>query len=220
MRSLIAISYNELVTKCTSTKGMLTIAAAATAGICSYKLIKHIYAQSKEYLENKIIDETVDAIIVGLMPHSKLNNLSVPKREEILRKKARLIAMRKRICSQLEKKITDESILSPEHKNKLQKNLEFGKKVFKIIDAFRLDNDFEKEYAATSFMDQTIENSILNSIILTTKPNAECTAQELLEKKTKEIRKAKIISKLKMHVSGIVFNQLIKSELFLNLFGA
>lgn len=202
------------IDKCCSRNGLIALASCAAVGYLGYKF----YYQGKEYLENKIIDETVDAIVVGLTPVSSLNGLPNEEREKVLRKKARLINMRKRVLVKLNDQIIDTSnSLSQLHRDAIQEDIYNAKTAFIIIDAFRIKNSYEKDYIVASKLDQYIEDNIVSSIILVKKPDVECTQQELNEKQAKEQCKAKIVAKLQRKVNAIILGQLIQSALLFNL---
>lgn len=187
-----SMQWNSL-SKYLTKNNALIAGSCLAAGYAGYKL----YHYGQEYLENRIIDEAVDAIQTGLTPVYTLQNMPAHKREEILKKKARLINIRKRIMAQLDRHVNGASALSPQHKETIQEDLKLAKTACKLIDAVRTSNPYEAEYTQASTIDQIIEKNIINSILLVTKPDNECTQKELQQKKAKEIRKAKIVEKLK-----------------------
>ncbi|MDT8413652.1 MAG: hypothetical protein RQ875_14390 [Vicingaceae bacterium] len=163
----------DTVSNCYSSK----IGFGVVAVIAGYAAGTFIYKAYKCYLENKIINETVDALFLSLTLNSTLAKLPKEEQEKAFRKKAWLISMRKRIISQLQQQKT----LSKEHKAALNKALNNAYLAFNIVDLFS-KNPYEQDYVNASFLDTMIENNIINSILLQFKPNAECNQEELTKK--------------------------------------
>ena len=191
-------------------RNLIVAGCCAAAGYAGYQF----YQYSKEYVENRIVEETIQAIEVGLTPVSALDVLSSQDREAALRKKAQLINMRKRVMAALTTQI---DTLSNQHKEIIQKDLVRAKKAFSIIDLFRKHNPYEKEYTIATSFDSLVENNIVSSIILTTKPDNECTQKELVEKQKKAERKAKILAKLAGRINALILAQLMQSTFLFNM---
>lgn len=171
----------------------------------------------QEYVENKIVDTAVDAIVLMFTKNSTLQKLPAKKQEAALRKKARLINIRKRVLIQLNEKLEDtDHKLSSAHYDNLHGKVKMANIAFAIIDAVREENPYEKEYAQAGAIDKIIETKIIESIILETKPDSECTPGELKEKEIKAVRRAKILEKLKSHLHHAVVAQLPKIAFILD----
>lgn len=175
--------------------GALAVAAGYTASILAYN-------SYQQYVENKIINETVEALFLSITLNSTIKKLPKTEREEAFRKKARLINLRKRIIARLEDVITNET-LSAEHTAALNQNLQKALKAFALIDKIRNENPYEQEYAVASQLDQMIENNLINSILLRFKPDTECTQQERAKKQELTNRRSIIKQKLQDKIANV-----------------
>ncbi len=164
-----------------------------------------IYKISQNYIENKIINETVESLSLALTPNSTISRLPAKEEEKAFRKKAWLINLRKRVIAQINTKIQDNN-LSYNHRIALSNSLQTISAACHAIDNLRTTNPYEQEYLEASRLDQIIENKLINSIILRFKPNNECTQAELLQKKEIDKRRTLIVSRLKHKFSNNFFN--------------
>ena len=202
-------------------KHLTTLAITAIALVAGYQVAKVGYGWIKEYIENKIIDKAAESIIIILTPHRALKNLPAKEKETILRKKARFLGMRKRILDGLQNYIKNEkNTVSPLHTKELESVSKSANLIFKAVDFLRNDNVYEEQYAIASAIDAVIENEILKSIIADTKPDSECNLKELAQKKQRQERKAKIITKVAHSVEDSILLHIINSSLFFNVLHA
>jgi len=187
-----------------------TIVCLGAGAILGAGFIQYAYNYAKkaynQYLENKIINGTVEHIAVAVTPYTILTP------EATVRKKAQLICARKRIMATLADTIKT-GALSPQHAAIVQKNVKTAEKIFKSIDLVRKKNPFEHEYLNATLFDKHMENSVIRSILLITKPDSECTPQELKEKQIRKARKAKIVDRLKIKVNDILLNKIMTTIL-------
>lgn len=179
------------------------VAAVGLCGYAAYKLAFFCYNQFNERIENKIITEAADNIVLALTSNSTLQKLPTQQRENAFRAKARLIGMRKRITTDLMQKLADSANnFSAEHRKSLLGKVIFADSLFAAIDAVRGENPYEDEYETATTMDTFIESKIINSIILTCKPNEECSADELAQKQKIEARRVKIVQKASSKITS------------------
>lgn len=211
---LVPVQSHSL-TPTISGKKVAALAAGATAAVIGYKLVRYSYALAKKYLEEKVHDKVVDTIVIALAPPSTLNALSSDKKEKALRTKAWITALRKRILSRLDEYLMHEGkVLSPAHQKTIATNLKRAQLTFTIIDIVRSTNPYGHDYDVASRLDQIIEKRIIQSLLLACKPDSECNAAELAQKKSQEENKTKIMAKLQSKVSGLVFDKIKSLFLF------
>lgn len=184
-----------------------TIIAGGFIAMAGYKLAELIYTQVKDYLENRLLDTVADDIVIAITPGFTLNKKN---KEEILRKKARITNMRKRVLIKVQA-IVAEANLSNKHKKALRSDIEMKKFFFRMIDAVGTENPYEKEYTNPSMVDTAIENSIVSSMLLNTKPAAECSLLELEEKNAKQKFRKKLMKKLKGRLNAAVYRAFLIS---------
>ncbi len=201
-----------------SRNGVIAAVGIGAGLFLGYKAIRWAYQKSQHYVENKIIDETVDALVLALTTNATLQRLPQEERERAFRKKAKLINMRKRMLNRLINHVADTTNgLSEAHRTLLQEDIELVKAIFTVVDLVRTQNPYEKEYAEASILDTAIENTVMNSIILMSKPENECTPKELSQKQQKAVRRDKIIAKLKGRIRSIWLQKIARSVVLLNL---
>lgn len=168
------------------------LALATVGAFAGYKLFNLCHDQFKQHIENKIVEQAADNIVLALTTNKTLEMLPAKKREEAFRNKAHLINMRKRVLATLNTKLKNDPF-SPVHHKNLDDKLELANTVFTIVDLFRTENPYEKEYVNPTMYDTFIEDKIVDSIILSCKPTEECTPDELKLKTEIEARREKII---------------------------
>lgn len=182
------------------------VAKAAAFGLCgyvAYKLTYFCYNQFNDHIENKIIIEAANNIVLALTSNHTIQKLPTQQREEAFRAKSRLIGMRKRIITNLKNMLADSANnLSSEHHKALQDKISLADTLFAGIDLVRGENPYEDEYETATTMDAFIESKIINSIILTCKPNEECSLDELSQKQKLEARRDKIVQKARSHITS------------------
>lgn len=201
------------------------------------------YAQSQidQALFDYYKDTIVDAFYLILMPpsciiyHKRTFDLFTShkeaKEEKDFRDKARFISMRKNIMEKLQKQIP--SIQNDAHRSILDTEYKLATDLFNKVDQYR-DNRksekseleryyttvdrYEKEYQGSMSIrrsiDQIIEDRLVASIILFTKPDSQCSPQELAQKKVNQERRIeigqKVMQKLKDNAldiaSCVLFN--------------
>lgn len=155
--------------------------------------------KSRNYIENKIVDEAVDYLALIFTLNSTIEKLPQKERENLLRQKAWLLNIRRRIINKL-KDIINKPNLSEEYRFRLNGSLQKISKAFDLIDNLKEENIYEKEYKDPSWFDKIIENNIIESILSCFKPDPECTQKELQKKQEATKRIFNIISKLKNKV--------------------
>ena len=202
-----------------SQQNTLKIAAVGTVVVgAGYALGKFAYNKYKQYMKNRIIDESVEAVVLACTPNLKLSLLPEQARQDALRKKARLINIRKRVVTKLSEAVTHGSTFSSDdHRYALQKNMQYAETAFKLVDAIRFENPYEKEYTVASYVDTVVEKNVIDSLMLASKPDKECSSAELRKKQEIAQRREVILGKLKDRVSIVVLNKLISSTLVLQL---
>jgi len=141
----------------------------------------------------RIIDrEILDAI--NVLSISPLGDYS----DSLLRKKAKLITMRQRIVVQLEASL---SRLDGTHKDNVAAFVNTAKILFDGIDKLRSwvlpKNPYEQQYVNPSWIGSFVEKRIVNNIILSCKPDEDCTDAEKKAKKQIQQQRTKILQLLK-----------------------
>ena len=202
----------------TTAQKIVTLAVGGAAAYGGYKIAKFSYYWIKEYIENKIINKATQSIMIILTPQAALKTLPQEKQKAILHKKARFVCMRQRIVGQLQTYINNsKDTLSPAHYKELESINKKARLVFKAVDFFRNENVYEQEYKIANSVETIIENEILKSLIADAKPNSECTAKELAQKKQRQERRSKIIAKLTPRIEKAILKHITDSTLFFNL---
>jgi hypothetical protein len=168
------------------------LALATVGAFAGYKLLNLCHDQFKQHIENKIVEQAANNIVLALTANKTLQLLPESERVQAFKDKAHLINMRKRVLVTLNTTLKNDPF-SPVHHKNLDDKLELANTVFTIVDLFRTENPYEKEYANPTMYDTFIENKIVDSIILSCKPTEECTPDELKLKSEIEARREKII---------------------------
>lgn len=195
-------------------KRALKVIAGLSITAISYKVGHIIYTKIKNSIEAKIENEIADSIVLAATSNHKISKLPKEQKEEKLRKKAKLINARIRILNKLESDLnTGKLEISKNHELILKAKLIEAKAIFHWIDkiknsAFCIPNPYEKDYIIAGFQESLIEDNIIKSIILATKPLDELTEQDKKIKKDKEIRKDRIINKIKHRISAVWLKKL------------
>lgn len=184
-----------------------------------YQFFIYFQAKSMQYLEDAIANKAVETIAIALMPMSWVERLPKQEQEEILIKKAKLIVMRKKVLASLQELLDDTSApLSIKQRKNIQRNLNYANVFFITIDAVRKENKFEKQYEQLALLDSFIEKQIINSIVLTSKPDKECSVGELAQKQVVVARRNHIIAKLTTRVEERILVSLKKIPWLLDIF--
>lgn len=174
--------------------------AAWSLGIMGAYLIGHYaYTAITSHIEKIMVQAATESIILACTPNHLLKkSLSPENYDQALKKKARFIALRSKILSDLEKRLENADNFSKKHAQKLRGSLRAAHLFFSTIDSIRLlqrKNPYEKEYVL-SIIDCYIAQWIVDSFIVSTKPDAECSLKELSDKKNKKIHTKKLITEL------------------------
>ncbi len=132
-------------------------------------------------LGNTIVDKASDALVLALTPKKDLN-------PEKLQDKISLIQARNRVLNALND--ASQKIPDAAQKNLLQEKIRLVKEFF-----YEIGGDIENTTAKLSLLSPTklIEGSIPSSIIASTKPNQQCSREEMAKKKEDEELRDKII---------------------------
>lgn len=179
-------------------------------GVLAYFGIPRIKAWAKAKVEEKIVDETVKALkLVLTWDNSGL-------KPEALREKARLIQMRMRIMDALNNE-TKSQKLSVEHRKALSAMVTLAIPAFKFVDKYRSPIADEENFKTASIKDEFIESKIVESIILSYKPDAECTKKELQKKQEAIVRQEKITQHLLLWIEQKKENASLLLNIFLTL---
>ena len=195
--SLKAFDISQL-SRSFTTSSVLNATGVVAGLYFGYTIITYAYTQIKEYYENKVLNEIVDALLVSVIPNNLLQEqLCQADYESALKKKAQLVAMRKRIIEQLEKILKNPQQFSDKHYKKMQGDLALAKTTFNLIDIFRPENKFERHQHIITLLDTYVDDQIIATYILMSKPRGECTTQELQERELKSEKRQKIITLLK-----------------------
>jgi hypothetical protein len=174
------------------------------------------YGYGKKYVEQKVIDEIVNDFVIACTTRATIEKLSPEKQEEILRKKAKLVTMRKRIINSLDEQIKADTSLSTAHHDALASNIKLAQTAFEAIDFLRTENPFEKEYEEASMIDAVVENRIRAALIAAAKPADECTPQEIAASKAKEEMQAQLLERLQDKIPSLALNTLKQSPMLLS----
>lgn len=167
---------------------------------------KLIVDKIKLYLEDRLIDELLDMLVLEFTPNFQIQKLPADQCEAALRKKARLINIRKRVIAALALRAKE---LSCEHQENIHRSIRSFKAVFKVVDAVRRENNYENDYKTASYVDRQIENSFVNSVILNTKPESECTKQELFQRKASLEAKVRLARKIKERGDAFILTKIV-----------
>lgn len=189
-------AMNPLASSAIPWSSTAKVSAGILAGMTGYTLGKYLYAKYTAYVNNKIINETVDALYLSITLNNTIEKLPQSEREQAYRKKAQCINARKRVIVQLTD-IEKQASLSKQHSASLHKLLYRTSKIFNLVDSIRTQNPYEQDYIVASRLDKIVENSLIKSIILNLKPENECTQAELTKKQELAHRRSIIEHKLK-----------------------
>lgn len=163
------------------------IAASVVAG-CSYigyKLYKNV--KIFKTIENKIVDRMTNALASFLVHNDKLT-------DKELKDKAWINNIRKRVILRLRAK--DISMLSEQHQKAYTKSLARTRKFFSTLDFVYMPTKYDDNYVEPTALDVLIENKMVDSFVVSAKPEAECTQSELLKKQAAEKRSHEILIKI------------------------
>lgn len=178
------------------------LVAVSAVGLYSGKLIVD---QIKRYIEDRLVDEVLDMLALEFTPNFQIHKLPADECEAALRKKARLINIRKRVIATLALKTQE---LSCEHKKNIQRSIDSFNRLFAVVDAVRRENKYENEHNIASYIDRLIESIFVNSIILRTKPESECTKQELDQRKASLEKKVRLFKKIKERGDAFILTKI------------
>ncbi|MDR3550705.1 MAG: hypothetical protein P4L31_04785 [Candidatus Babeliales bacterium] len=193
-------TFNPMASTASTWSPAVKMSAGILAGITGYTIGKYLYAKYTAYVNNQIINETVDALYLSITLNNTIEKLPQSEREQAFRNKARYINIRKRVIAQLED-IAKQKSLSQEHHIALDNRLNRISFLFKCVDGMRNQNPYEDEYSVASRFDKIIEKNIINSIILNLKPDNECTQEEFTKKQALADRRSIISDKLQERIS-------------------
>lgn len=194
------------------------LALATVGAFAGYKLLNLCHDQFKQHIENKIVEQAANNIVLALTTNRTLQLLPAKEREEAFRNKAHLINRRKNVLALLNATLKL-GTLSPTHHKNLDDKLELANTVFTIVDLFRGENPYEKEYEGANLYDTFIENKIVDSIILSCKPTEECTPDELKLKTEIEARREKIIENVSNKVGVLWRGRILALAGFIAVLG-
>lgn len=203
---------------------VLTAIGLSVAALGGYKIGSYFYKITRLKVENKIEDDVVQLIILSLTLNASINALPAKEREQKFRAKARCINIRMRVMNKLDDLISSsESTLDATHKELLRKKIKPIKSFFDSLDDWRklpfcIQNPYEKEYREPTFTDKIFEQRMIDSILLSIKPDEECTAQELELKKSAEERKIRILKKVTDGIANQWASKLDVMKLIVDLF--
>lgn len=138
------------------TKSIVSVAGCCLLSYLCYRITNIL-------IDSYIEQNTIDLITLSLKPCFRCTS-------QELRKKAQFVCRRKRIMRRL-KEVCDVG--------KLRK-IELA---FKVIDTFKFNNPYEKDYEIPTIIDFYVEKRIIQSIILHLKSEHECNAYERVQKK-------------------------------------
>lgn len=169
------------------------IVSAVTYGV--YTLYKGARVKVSAYVDTYVEDAAVEAIVLAFKKPSSCT-------EEELSKKAHLICRRGRIVKALDEKI--------EQGHAFRKKFDKIKMLFSAIDLFRKVHKDEQKYANPSIVDRIEEERIVQSILLSIKPDDHCTQHELEKKETARKKRKKILSRLVAMNPSLAKNELVK----------
>lgn len=189
------------------------IGAAALFG--GFKIAQYLINQSKNYIDQKIEDEIVETITLACTTNGSIEKLPQQEKEAALKKKAWFINVRKRILVKLNTLLNSSTnLLSASHHTVLKATIASAQSIFSLVDLVRSTNPYENDYETPSYVDLAIEDQIIDSILLMSKPNAECTQAELAKKAAGKPRQARIAARLKSKVNKLIIDKILKLVFF------
>lgn len=199
-----------LVTPQTQPKSWSFVSKIAVTAVAGFTIGKVVYNTAMNYLENKIVDETVHALYAGITFSNSIKNMSPSDREQALRQRAWLLNIRKRVTAALHARI-DQGKLTMHHARALKTHLLKIESFLGALDYVTAENEYEHEYVNPTYVDSLIEHLIIRSILLQTKPDHECTVQELAKKEEMKKRKDIITHKLKDQLYANACDKVLES---------
>jgi len=187
------------------------LAVVSAIGAAGYGLYKVVHKKANDFLDDRIVDESLIAINLATKSVSSLT-------EEDLPKKAALLQMSLTILDVLDAKSNDMT-LSPDHRTAIKDAIKYGNNFLsRALITTALNNIYDRRpslknhvlrYPFTihllgfdytiQLQEQEIERIIINNVLLTTKPNHECTAQEIAEKEA--MQKHNLADKIKAKIA-------------------
>lgn len=167
------------------------------------QVVPNAYKTLEEIVSNKINEHIIDSLILLLTPICYLNKLVGEDREKKFNRKAYLLSAKTRIITSLQSICNDQHAkLSYMHREQLKTNIEKAKAIFDWVDfidkgASWLFEVPKLEYKDPRFIDKMIEDRLVSSIVISSKPLAECTEQEKLDRaNNRKVIKRLIIKKI------------------------
>jgi len=143
------------------------------------------------------VNEAVKLLTIALTPTASIPGLPAKERDAKFKEKAHAVYIEKNLLIKLHKAVDPATTaLSPQHCDILRNNIATLEALAAAIDVVPCENPFENTYKRTAF-DEGAENYLVDSLIVTSKPDLECSLAELKIKKEKIERGAKILELIK-----------------------
>ena len=179
---------------------VMKVLGAVGVVFIGYQIARRIYSTAQNTFDQYVVDHASDAVILAL----SLDNTKLSPEE--LGKKAQLIQMRKDVFNALTIEFSKNHSLTPDQKLNLKACIDLFRPIFSGVDYFVLPQLATQASQNASLLGDVknsfVKKQIVQSILLTLKPNSECSEEELARKQKLQEQRIKILGEAKTKTSN------------------